>query len=210
MLKFSRYNKIIGNQNEIPGDTLCYYPLNGDCLDYSGNNQHGTNNGATWVNGRKEGIQSAHFSGIQDVNSCIDIPNQIMAEYSPWTVSLWYYEINNTGYPAPLLFNNGWSNNNGMVSEGSKMSVMIGDVNYIYHATYYSNNIWNHFVTNSEGRLWYNGVESLEYSVGGGGWGIANSKIGTGYDYNCYGNIQDVRIYNRLLTGTEITSLYNE
>ena len=73
------------------------------------------------------------------------------------------------------------------------------------------------FSSNSEARLYINGIEESnspfaaatykDIASNAGTWKIgSDNNGGTASDF--HGNIDDVRIYNRVLTATEISQLY--
>ena len=79
---------LIGFSQNITNNLLLHYPMNGNANDFSGNNFHGTVNGATLVPDRFGNANSAYyFDGIDDY---IDFPiTSILKPTYPLTISFW-------------------------------------------------------------------------------------------------------------------------
>ena len=211
-----------------------YWPFSGNANDISGNDNNGTNNGATLITDRFGNTNSAYsFDGINDF---IQAPNY--ASNSSFTVSCWVnmstYNLNSLGSNDFIFFANHSGTNN------SSRNFMLGYRNfgnengfssYIFNSTgaqlggYATNqtppsvNSWHHLVSVFEngtyikmyldGVLFYNqtsnvptqsNMPSLPLFFGIG--------VATQFDF-LEGKLDDVGFWNRALTETEITNLYN-
>lgn len=64
---------------EPTGNLIAFYKLNGDAMDASGNSNHGTPGGISWVADKEASPQNAaHFNGF---NSYIQVPNNDMLNF---------------------------------------------------------------------------------------------------------------------------------
>jgi len=76
----------IGFSQSISNNLLLYYPMNGNANDFSGNNYHGTVNGATLVPDQFGNTNSAYY--FDGINDYIDFPiNSILKPTYPLTIS---------------------------------------------------------------------------------------------------------------------------
>ena len=205
---------------------VAYYPFNGNADDQSGNGNHGGVYGAMMTADRNGNPDSAYsFDGVDDyiyVNS-----SQLSIAYN-LTVSVW---IKNTDQN----FTDGYSNY--IISKGNSpypyndyaitllpsMKVMfrvtnVSGIEYQVSSNILNNNTFYHVVaiydyTDSKIRLFINGNLKEEMPISGeirnfnnnfyiGDW---NGKSGWHF---WKGGIDDVRIYNRVLSETEIQKLY--
>jgi len=180
----------VGTCNGAMTDGLvAYYPFNGDAKDYSGNGNDGTVNGATLTNGVIG--QAYSFDGVDDY---IDLSNINTTTLSNCSISFWRKSLNSTQW---LLLK-------GQTTSHYLMAV--STVNF-YHSgvgsgvTVYEdgavvlkdnrNNNWHHYVAT--------GVNLTS-------WAAISLSNYTGYQYN--GSIDDVRVYDRVLSQGEINTLY--
>lgn len=191
---------------------VAYYPMNGNAKDYSGNALHATNYGATVVAGL--GGLSYLFDGTDDY---LLVANNSIFNPASITVSGWI----------KLLDGGNWM----MVSKGAGAGgyYIYGDVNTYAIWTMFGPTGARHDVNFGGLAIgtWYyltatfdvatgrqaaykNGVlisEKLSAELGT----INSTAVRIGQhtsSYYTYGNIQDVRIYNRALTPEEILIMY--
>lgn len=179
-----------------------------NALDSSGQNNTGVITGATKVIGKIG--QGLRFNGGTDnivLNSTITLGN------GNWTVSSWVKMVSTEG---TVLSNNsgGPVTNEAGISTGK-----------IYYRNY--DGVWNnHYgaINISDGRwhylTWVNfSNQTMNMYVdgvldGGGFSSVTNNggpvnSIGRNWSFSTDGYIDDVRVYNRALSTTEITRLYN-
>jgi len=197
---------------------VAYYPFNGNANDESGNGNNGTVNGATLTTDRNGNSNKAYsFSGNQQyistpINS--EFTNQI-------TISVWIKTNVNKDNSGVFCSRNG-SNGNGiwifldgrpymMLSNGQGVGVSVEASSTV------TNNSWHHILATFNGsvaKIYIDGTfinqSTSVYTI------ILQANFIIGYDallgYNRYfkGLIDDIRIYNRTLSDTEIQQLYNE
>lgn len=65
---------------------IAHYKLDGNALDSSGNNFHGTAVNPSYATGRI--AESMYFDGT--TNPYVQIPNQVMSNLSEFSISFWY------------------------------------------------------------------------------------------------------------------------
>jgi hypothetical protein len=210
--------------NAQPGLIACY-PLDNSANDLSGNNYNGTTNNVTAAADRFGNLNSAyHFSGSA---SYISLPTTAFL-LDTFTYSVWckpnpipasgnYYSILSIGGSladqAILLANDAISSNIGFgaASWGSNVTPHDCNQNSLPAA-----NQWYHVVmtrTNTMLNFYVNDVLVCTGSAGNTDAGYLNtitgligSRAGTS-GQNFSGDIDDVRIFNRALTLSEIQSM---
>jgi hypothetical protein len=194
---------------------IAYYPLDGDALDYSGNEYHGKAMGATLSKDRYGAINRAFdFDGIDDY---IEIGKFNWRNRENATISMWsYYSafpkaedsvyrmifgMNNEAHclflhRAKLYYRQGWGN--GWIAAPAEEK-------------------WNQFVltwsqVDKNVCFFLNGQKIQEHSafqnvgLGNGSFRIgANDRL---KNYHFKGRIDEVRIYDRALSKDEVTDLY--
>ena len=183
-------------------------------IDYSGNNNNGTNNGATPTSGVIGGAYSFNGSGAY-----INLGNTLTANAS--TQTAWIYPT--TYYNTPQVISSQNAIGNIYLRVHTNGQLVCGNSNFtnqfenqVGPANIIPLNKWS-FVActvdnfgNSQGY-----VNSNNYTINNLGVNYINAKllkigyeVASGRYYN--GSIDDVRIYNRSLSQTEITALYNQ
>ncbi len=196
---------------------LAFYPFNSDANDISGNGNNGTVNGATLTNNRFSIPNKAYnFDG-----STADIQVSDSASLRPSAVSVqvWMKSTTVGGYLVSKSLNGGWSSYAIYASSGN-LAFHIGNSAFFNVSPFASANVWDgnwhHIVGTYDGttiRLYEDGVEVgtgtpdnriLDYSTDP--LTIGNYQPTASYHFN--GDLDDVRIYDRALTPSEITALY--
>lgn len=203
---------------------IAHLPLNGDGIDISGNNYNGVLlNGASAAADR---FGSANGAVLLDgVNDYIDLADAVYFDGSPFTVSVWLNKQGNPSFSRYFDFGSGQQNNNVLAFITNGTNGRPGAQIYAGNAaqsttvspTVVPLNQW-HLMTmtfeNGTVRIFINGVQvasgpqntpqnvirNLCY-IGRSNWpsdGFAN------------GRFDDFRIYNRVLSNTEIQQLVME
>jgi len=193
------------------------YPFSGNANDQSGNNNNGTINGATLTNDRFDNINSAYlFDGINDV---ISIPSSTtLNAYNELSISVW---IKPSSFPSSgsnmILGKSNYSSNtnylirvqpNGNIQFEYKTFANTGN-----HALIL--NQWNHIVVTSnllnEKQVYINNV-SVTFTTNTSPYGIVTNPLtvgAAGYNSEYFnGSIDDILIYNAVLTEMEISALF--
>jgi hypothetical protein len=222
----------IQSANSLPTQGLvAYYPFNGNANDESGNGNNGIIYGARLTTDRFGNNNKAYiFDGISNyinVSNSTHPTGNVTITYSAWlyyssNLSIGQHvsvvDVGNSGDANPskrsaiLLWKN--IDNKDYVTYCSQAN------DYVFQTYIIPFNQWLHIIltkTANITKLYINGsfvqqgsinstqnVESTKISIGGSG----NFQHANG---ECLkGKIDDVRIYNRVLTDTEIQQLYHE
>lgn len=203
---------------------VAYYPFNGNANDESGNGYNGSVTGATLTTDRDGNANSAYQFGGS--GKYISVPMS-MNGFTVYTISAWYLQVTDDGlFPPIYCSGSGFADRKPWVYKNSANNLFINDIRKISASNYalisdaepdVSN--WTHIVATWTGTLseiWINGVKdindlttpsfTLDYS--------GTAYIGKDISNNIYcgtnDKIDDLLIYNRVLTTDEITALYNE
>ena len=173
----------------------------------------------TWVSGKFG--QALSFNGNTSIGDYAVIPyNSVLNVFASnnWTVSLWakpitstypsqstYVVIQGPGHKPRIVVNISGASFEGFVGGTFKQLVYSGGINI---------NQWNHvvFVGNGVNNIIYiNGNQGVSASYQQLESPFTELRIGaTGWaDENFWGDIDDVRMYNRVLSASEISTLYN-
>jgi hypothetical protein len=220
-LKGSPINVSSTANQKIPTEGLiAYYPFNGNANDESGNNHDGKINGATIAIDRFGNSNSCYsFDG----NDWIDIPDDPAFSFGsdPFTISIWT-KIDSYGVDGGYyLFahSNGPGNTTKWIFWfGSTSLIFINDGWSLIGSYNFELSTWYHLVLVRTGANISGYVNDMIIGTGSVystlGDPSANLTLGTAeFDRpNRYlrGNIDDIRIYNRILTNEEIFALYHE
>ncbi len=188
-----------------------WWPFNGNANDESGNNNTGTINGASLTADRFSITNSAFsFDGSND--NINPLQNNLPFGTSARTVSIWFQRIGNGG----CLFSYGSASNSNayMIAIGSNIISNQGwaDDFPVYPSI---DNSWHHLVCT------FDGLNTTIYldnnNLGSGPMANWNTIAGSFYfgtrvlnDMDFFnGNLDDIAIWNRVITQQEITDLYN-
>lgn len=214
----------VTTQDNIPSwltnGLVAYYPFSGNAGDSSGNGNHGTVNGATLTTDRFGNNDKAYsFDGVNDY---IDFGNlDYISTGTPdeYTVSLWINPFSLGNYPTnsmgSLLFGDEISSNNGvLMSLHNQFGFGIYTVgNSGFCNCFPTLNQWiNYTITQKS--------TGIELYTNGNYLGFLSNSINTetseptriGYFYQLQtrafdGKIDDIRIYNRALSQSEVSYL---
>jgi len=208
---------------------VAYYPFtDGSLQDFSGNANNGTNNGATKTTDR-HGIagNAMSFDGVDD---WIEIPDSPYLDFGigEFTLTGWLRYPSQVGgshnYSAILIKSrliNPWEGFTIFVDEPSsgnmEFRVTAASNNQLNTSgLQLNNNQWYQFVALRQGtslKLWLNGELSLTKTVLQTNvtndqplWIGVNHLVRNSQNYK--GSLDDIRIYNRALSDTEIQQLY--
>jgi hypothetical protein len=199
---------------QLPASGLVgYWPFSGNANDASGNGNNGTVNGATLTTDRFGNANSAYaFNGSTNTINC---SGQSIPQNNSFTISLWIHPNDNGGIQE-FLHQNHWP-----------AAFYIGINNgYLRCGDYWQNTgvaiasgVWQHIVIVrnylSQVTIFLNGnlAATLNSDITLGGTPSNPLVFGKQYGGNTEyynGVLDEISIYNRALTPTEITQLYTD
>jgi hypothetical protein len=186
-----------------------YWNFNGNAYDTSGNGNNGTVNGATLTPDRQSQADKAYsFNGTSNNITTSNNTNLINSDYS---IFAWIKPSGLATAYNLIYYQTGWDVSLGVDGTSKKLENWTNNANEINGNTTIPLNTWSFvgIVSNASGKTFYlNGASD--------GIGAAvnvatthSSTIG-GYSSSSYfsGVIDDVRVYSRALSATEIAALY--
>jgi hypothetical protein len=211
--------------SDIPTEGLiAYYPFNGNANDESGNGNNGTINGATLTSDRFSSPNKAYdFVGNDENNIAISpfIPPEIIS------ISIWFKPITNGpgGNLRSVIFSNQQMFVNhdaiNIIMEDGKIHFALlnssgGEYGILSNNTITLNQ-WHHLVciidSGKNMKIFLDNIaQNQTISWTGMYNGLNVTNIGNVYldNDNFDGSLDDVRIYNRALSESEIQALYQE
>jgi len=216
---------------DITTGLIAYYPFNGNANDESGNGNNGTVNGATLTSDRNGSLNSAYsFSG--NSSNYINVTNNFSSFNSGISISVWLLDNNTLNDGRVLAIGNTDGSNTGfeiMKNANNGLGIRFRSVQGGLSTTpnllnIFQTNNWIHYVVSFNFidltfKIYLNDQLELEGSLQSpsSNWSpfIVNSKVfniarKTISNFDSWnGKIDDVRIYNRALTQSEVSYLYN-
>lgn len=219
----------IGASSSLPASLsnglVLHYPMNGTALDASGNGLTGTLNGGVTATADRFGVANAALS-FNGSNGFIDVPDGVYFNGSNFTVSAWVRMGAYNNWSRLLDFGNGSANNN----------ILIGLTNLtsgrpaaeIYNGVVTGGQITSPSTTlpiNQWALLtysWSNGTGTISINGNQVIQGLQNAPLNivrtinyigrSNWSGDAYANarMDDFRIYNRLLTQSELQALLLE
>lgn len=200
-----------------------YYPFDGNANDMSGSGNHGTVHGATLTTDRfgREGKAYNFSSG-----NWIKIAQNAAFQFDNFSISVWFY-YGGAGTSTSIIGNPANSPNEDTWLLGfdpsNKLSGYIYSGNYTYSPSPVAQNTWQlaTFVKNgTTAKLYLNGQvvhtitvsQTINYSTARGI--IIGGDDDAGEDGNAdnlfyNGKLDEIRIYNRALSDTEVAAMYS-
>ena len=223
--KKSIIDLIAGNLNVPTYGLVAYYPFNGNANDESGFGNNGIVNGATLTTDKQGNSNKAYsFDGIDDFikvensYSLQNIGNEI-------TISAWVfanqYSVTSNEYIPILEKNNsqqetmqfylGYDKTVSKLYSGNNGKTHLGDCPLI------TLNNWHHIVvvySNTSAFFYIDGIKynsTQTYNVNSNNTlPLIIGQNPAGLNEVLNGKLDNIRIYNRALTNTEVQALYNE
>jgi len=218
----------------VTDSLVAYYPFNGNSNDESGNTNHGTVNGASLTPDRFGNANTAYnFDGTDDY---INVTRTTALEPSNITVGIWIkpdvnlkaggetipHFISKQSASAPtqgynLFYENRSSEGTADGSIRSAFGSGLSEYHLLHYTTTLDSGKWVHIAVTHDGtaqKLYMNGIEvasgsttfTLSHATS---TDLTIGQISGSTDYFTKGSIDDIRIYNRALTASEISSLYS-
>ncbi len=205
---------------------VAYYPFSNNTNDASGNKNNGINHGAILASDRFGNINSAYsFDGI---SSYIEVLNSTSLNMtSSISVSFWIKPSGWSDYRGPGIIskktNDGTAGyvvyDDGFYTSeiNFRMLGTTGIANYLHSNSNVDVGTWQHWIATYDSvsktaRLYKNGIMTVEYTntTIGDMTSTAPLHIGHSQTWNGFfkGVIDDLSIYNRALSTTEVQQLY--
>jgi hypothetical protein len=195
---------------------IAYYPFNGNANDESNNNNHGTVNGATLTTDRFGNANNAYsFDGIDDYIDCgndtsLDVTDGI-------TVCVWMYTTNNTDEMHPISKGTIYSSWDLIVyNPNMQYEFRVKGPNLAPPCKNILTNEWVHLVgvyNGSSVSVYQNGNLCVS-EQGSGSIPTTSALLLIGKDkdsrFEYEGKLDEIRIYDRALSSTEIYQLYTQ
>lgn len=209
----------------VPSNGLVgWWPFNGNASDVSGNGNNGTVNGATLSNDRFGNVNNAYsFNGT---NNYISVSNSPFTNV-PFTISAWV-KLNSQVQSHIIGLGESGTTNHKLYFTSSYMNTgkpgigISGTCDITSTSNIVQNNVWTHLVVcvNSysvSGVTFYiNGIAFTNNTTAGAVFPFPLNN--TGFTFGKHtgstpseflnGNLDDIGIWNRVLTQQEITALY--
>jgi hypothetical protein len=200
------------------------YPFDGNANDASGNGNHGTVNGATLTEDRFGNAESAYnFDGVDDFIEILN-SNKLNFGSAPFSIILWAKTNYKLGVSSLISKGAGFDGYHGAgwgisyANTPQSLYLLVGDgSSHIECNTGYRSFVkWTQIgmIKESNGDVFMvaDGVKTLTgKTLLGDTTNNINITMGKNHLYSGYlqGSIDDVRIYNRTLSESEIKQLYN-
>jgi len=209
--------KVVGGNVPAANGLVGYWKLDWNTADSSGYGNHGIlMNGATYNLGQTG--YAAQFDGI---NSSIDIPS-VNPFMGPFTVSAWVkFSAIDKGTDNAIL---------GHGTSGTNLGLHLGERNGKAYMGFFGNdlagvtplvaNVWTHLTfvyTGSQKQIYVNGILDASQNSGAYQSPLSNAQIGRypwsyswpkGSISTFFGLIDEVRVYNRALSLSDINGVY--
>jgi len=214
--------------SSIPTEGLIgYYPFNGNANDESGNNYHGTVNGATLTTDRFGNEGNAYeFNGVDDF---INVGDHFNFDFdSSFSISAWVKTDKSTGLQNIFgKVDYSWESTefyclsvHGSYARGVVRDTVGHDINAVGSTTYVSDNVWYHIAMTYDGKtdstlnVYVDGIFEVSGTKSGNPITMVTSDpalIGAyrfGRFLNFFdGSIDELRIYNQALSEDDIKDL---
>lgn len=217
---------------QIPTNGLvAWYPFNGNANDASGNGNNGTVYGATLTTDRFGIANKAYY--FNGTSNYIEVGNLISSNPSSYSINIWLNltenkvvdiisdRDNNCSYKYRIFYSPP-----GFLTTDGIIQAAIYNVNsYVYSHTEFNvvlglNNWYlitlNYDVNSSLFQLFLNGV--YKSTANSTNWSYLSDPThiggllgcGSPFSNGVHGSLDDIRIYNRALSASEIQALYND
>lgn len=213
---------------------LAWYDFEGDAQDGSGYNRHGTVNGAQLTTDRFGVEDGAYLFDGENDYIVVEDDNDLRLYNTDFTLCAWVYETaRNTGYQDAIMAKRGTGQLDGWffsltgLQSGSGAAIpgrILYQVSGGYDPHILSDQVaslgmWYHIVVTYDNgadiaKIYINGA--MDTSLGGmpspgpacdSGLCIGKDSAGQGYFF--HGKLDDLRIYNRILSDAEIAQLFD-
>jgi hypothetical protein len=205
---------------------VAYWSFNGNAIDASGKGNDGTVIGATPVFNRFANDSSAYsFDGVDDLIELGDVLDNDVAVL-PFNISFWILKTEISGKWEGIFHSDDTANNIGImlqISPNNQIRINYGDGKALapwgrrskYSSSSIPLNEWIHIVTIVKGAtdmtIYFNSEDDggrYEGSSGDMRHSSAPARIGVGAGAYMSGTLDELCIYNRALSASEVDSLF--
>lgn len=210
---------------DLNNGLVAYYPFNGNANDESGNGNDGTVNGATLTEDRFGNAETAYsFDGIDNY---ISVPDDTSLNLiNELTISVWVNSRNISKVNQDIISKTesgsysltlNESDESDKINRFAFLAMISGGYKYYYSDTHIESDTWYHVVSVYDGsyvKIYVDGIQETIH-VQDGSIQSNNSSLIIGNESRQLhepfdGYIDDIRIYNRALSESEIQELYLE
>jgi hypothetical protein len=209
---------VLGSPPAGLGDEVAWYcpTLSGNASDLSGNGNTGEYNGGMGVTHDTDGTAAFDFDGTDDYINCGVIGWDAT---QPWTHSAWVqydYSETTNGQMSKVVSNNGCSSEVYRQSSDAVDRIHVHNVAWVSSTQTFNDSIWRHHAWGYDGTDYFFALDGVRVTVSGSApttSGTANTTyIGAEGGSTRYMNglMDDIRIYDRALSESEINHLAYE
>ena len=200
-------------QSFLTNGLVAYYPFSGNANDASGNGLNGIVNGASLTTDRFGKPSSAYsFNGSSSYISIAS--NPLLQLTTNLTISIW---MNRTSVGGMLLCkgNAEDSYSIGLTASGTMGFNRQNNFNMVLSSTATPSNAWVQVVCTLYGTnaaIYFNGqciTNGTGVTLGTGTGALTIGEINSGFPSYYGGSLDDIRIYNRALSASEVAQLYS-
>lgn len=215
----------IDTPGNITEGLVAYYPFNGNANDESGNGNHGTVIGNVQLTTDRHSNPNGAYRFYGQPLNYISVPDNESLHLSVFTLNAWVY-TDASDYGSGYLINKGRDINNGSYRLGVRSvgaTNLYGGSNDAYMPEVPETGVWHMITGTVEGDIisfYLDGVLIDERKLSNPFvYGNSDpltlgmhyySGVPSYYAYPLLGVLDEVRIYNRVLSPSEIKTLYNE
>ena len=198
-----------------PAGLAAWWRAENNAQDAVGTN-HGTlANGATFAAGKVG--QAFSFDGVDDKVSIPEAAATDLSRMAGWTIETWVRPTSFTLQTRPTIYSEGrWAASLGLNSGTGKLESAINNANILVGTVALQLNAWNHVALTSDGttRTFYvngafAGSGTSPAIVADNAGGSIGDVTSTPSSSRFPGQIDEVSLYSRVLSGAEIASLYD-
>ncbi|NBS79480.1 hypothetical protein EBS57_06645, partial [bacterium] len=208
--------------NPLSKGLIAFYPFNGNANDSSGNGYHGEVGATTSISNDRFGVASKAYQFDGSAPSGIEAQNTEGLNFSggKFTVSAWIQssvlQVDNS-IAGKHVFNS--QNGYGISMWQDSPCFYVGSDPRLQAPQTYSDGIWHHVVGTWDGArmaLYINGVLDVSKNWSYSNFNSARFMIGKSAGVNPHGGgrfigkIDDVRLYNRALSSSEVVQLLGQ
>jgi len=192
------------------------YDFNGNALDSSGHGFNGAVNGAVLTSDRFGGANSAYYFAGRGENISVSQSPDLYSS-GAWSATVWF-SFQAGGLYQPRIMSNG-TIDLGLTSTDGYPQVFVAGWNYYGIASPYilNSNTWYNLAAVCDGTFvsmyingGYVGTDTHPGGPPSAGFGTLGfgSNLDNGTDWYL-GSIDEVRLYNRAITSTEVAQIYS-